>query len=156
LLGDISTTARGLVDAMSDIVWSIDPRRDDLHSLITRIRTFASDMFEAKGITWEFRTPADMEDVRLSPAQRRDLFLIFKEAIPNVARHSGCAAAFLAAEITDRGRLLTVEIRDDGQGFVPDTHHGQGLTSIEARTARLHGLCTIVSAPGEGTSLRIR
>ncbi|HUQ33652.1 MAG TPA: two-component regulator propeller domain-containing protein, partial [Pyrinomonadaceae bacterium] len=49
LLTEIADSARGLVDSMSDIVWSIDPRRDDLQSVVRRIRQFASDVLEAQG-----------------------------------------------------------------------------------------------------------
>jgi len=153
LLGDISATARGLVDMMSDVVWSIDPRRDDLRSLITRIREFASDMLEAKGIAWEFHTPGEVDQVRLSPEQRRDLYLIFKEAITNIVRHSGCSSASLSMKVS--GPSLVVQVRDDGRGFEAGIPRGRGLTSIEARAARMHGSCTIISAPREGTSITI-
>jgi ligand-binding sensor domain-containing protein/signal transduction histidine kinase len=153
LLGDISATARELVDVMSDIVWSIDPRRDDLRSLVTRIREFASDMLEAKGITWEFKTPAEIDDVLLSPEQRHDLYLIFKEAVTNIVRHSGCSSASLSIEISRS--FLIVEIRDDGCGFESGTACGHGLTSIDTRAARIRGSCRVTSARGEGTSITI-
>lgn len=153
LLGDISATARELVDVMSDIVWSIDPRRDDLRNLITRIREFASDMLEAKGITWEFQTPVEIDSVRLSPEQRHDLYLIFKEGVTNIVRHSRCSSVSLSIKIN--GAFLVVQIRDDGRGFAARTTRGHGLTSIEVRSARIHGSCKILSAPGEGTSITI-
>jgi ligand-binding sensor domain-containing protein/signal transduction histidine kinase len=151
LLDDISATSRGLVDLMSDVVWSIDPRRDDLRSLVTRIRGFASDMLEAKGIAWEFRTPAETDQLRLSPEQRRDVYLMFKEAITNIVRHAQCSSVSLSMEIN--GACLIGEIRDDGCGFGVDTVRGRGLTNIEARATRIRGACTITSAPGEGTSI---
>ena len=87
LLTEIADTARGLVDGMSDIVWSIDPRRDDLSSLVYRIPQFASDVLEAKGIAWDFHIPSDPGRVKLTPEQRRHIYLIFKEAINNIVRH---------------------------------------------------------------------
>ncbi len=62
-LTEIAESARGLVDSMGDIVWSIDPRRDDLKSLIVRLRAFASDVFESRGIKWEFHTSAELDRV---------------------------------------------------------------------------------------------
>jgi len=153
LLGDIAASARSLVDAMSDVVWSIDPRRDDLRSLVARVREFASNLLEARGITWEFQIPAEIDRICLAPEQRRDLYLIFKEAIANIARHASCASAHLSVEVADD--WLVVQIRDDGRGFRPDTARGHGLTSIEARALRIHARCKIASAPGEGTSITV-
>ena len=63
MLTEIADSARGLVDAMSDIVWSIDPQRDDLRSVSARIRQFASDVLEARGIKWELKLPPELETV---------------------------------------------------------------------------------------------
>src|SRR5262249_45129162 len=97
LLNEIAESARGLVDSMGDIVWSINPRHDDLSSVVQRVRQFASDVLEAKGIAWEFRVTPAVERVRVGPEQRRHLFLIFKEGVNNVARHAeGCRSVALS------------------------------------------------------------
>ncbi|MPZ21279.1 MAG: hypothetical protein GEV06_25785 [Luteitalea sp.] len=85
-LDDVGETARGLVDTMSDVVWSIDPRRDHLASVFVRVREHAHDALE--GAALSFDVPASAEDVRLSPDQRRHLYLILKEALTNVAKHA--------------------------------------------------------------------
>jgi signal transduction histidine kinase len=108
-------------------------------------------MLEAKGIAWEFHTPAETDHVRLSPEQRRDVYLMFKEAITNIVRHAECSSVSLSMEISSA--CLIAEIRDDGRGFGVDTPRGRGLTNIEARATRIRGACTIASAPGEGTSI---
>ena len=110
MLTDIADSARGLVDSMSDIVWSVDPRKDDLKNVALRIRQFASDVLEARAIAWEFKAPEEMGNVKLSPEQRRHLFLIFKEAINNAARHSECKSVSLDISVSHHG--LAAEIRD--------------------------------------------
>lgn len=116
MLTEIADSARVLVDSMRDIVWAIDPRCDDLSNLVYRIRQFASDVLEAKNIQWSFQVPPDLEKVKLEPEQRRQIFLIFKEAISNIAHHSGCKSASLT--ITLAHGELAAEIRDDGRGFL--------------------------------------
>lgn len=86
---------------MSDIVWAIDPRRDDLQSLIPRIREMASEVLGASGIACDIRTPEVLKEVKLTPDQRRHLHLIFKEAITNVVRHARCTTASLTISVED-------------------------------------------------------
>jgi signal transduction histidine kinase/ligand-binding sensor domain-containing protein len=162
LLTEIADSARGLVDSMGDIVWSIDPRRDDLRSVVQRIRQFASDVLEAKGISWELRVPPEVESLKLGPEERRHLFLIFKEGINNVARHGdGTKSASLS--IKAEGRQLIGEIQDDGCGFTPKDpdearsqgRGGNGLPNMRERAAQLGGRLDIASSPGAGTRLTL-
>lgn len=155
MLTDIGETAREMMDALSESIWAIDPRRDDLRSLATRIRRFASDLLETRGIAWHLQAPPDGELIRLSPGQRRQLYLIVKEALHNAARHSG--AASVSMELGLSGRRLAAEIRDDGKGFVeredPDAPGRHGLSSMKARADALGGALVIHSTPGQGTRI---
>lgn len=162
LLNEIAESARGLVDSMSDIVWSVDPRRDDMHNVVVRVRQFASDVLEARGISWDFRVSPEVERLKLHPEQRRHLYLIFKEALNNVARHAGDATTVsLSAEVA--GGQLVGEVRDDGRGFLPQTgggrqsdgRGGNGLPNMRDRAAQLGGRLDVQSAPGAGTRLRL-
>jgi ligand-binding sensor domain-containing protein/two-component sensor histidine kinase len=155
MLSEIADTARSLVDGMSDIVWSIDPRQDDLAKLVLRVRQFASDLLEPSGATCEFQAAPDIQKVKLTPEQRRHLFLIFKEAINNIARHAGCREVKLELAVHDH--QLVVEIRDDGRGFrmPPDECQGHGLHNLEARTAELGGTFRLESEPGRGTTVQV-
>ncbi len=161
MLTEIADSARGLVGSMRDIVWAIDPRRDDLSSLVSRVRQFASDVLEAKHIRWDFRVPLEPNNVKLDPEQRRHLFLIFKEAINNIARHSGCGSVSL--NITIEHRKLRAEISDDGKGFTlapiepssTNGSEGHGLNNMRGRAAQLGGSLLIHSSPGRGTRLEL-
>jgi ligand-binding sensor domain-containing protein/two-component sensor histidine kinase len=162
LLSEMAESSRSLLDAMSDIVWSIDPRRDDLSDLALRIRQFASDVLEAKQIRWDLQIPQEFARVRLSPDQRRQLFLIFKEAITNIARHARCRTALLRVMVAHQ--QLTAEIHDDGCGFDASNNEpmpattgggGNGLKNMRQRAAQVGGRFEIESAPGRGTALRL-
>ena len=159
MLTDIADSARGLVDSMSDIVWSIDPRKDDLNNVASRIRQFASDVLEARGIEWEFKASDEIGNIKLPPEQRRHLYLIFKEAINNVARHSDCRR--VALEIRISNERLMASIRDDGRGFKAATgdgnpangRGGNGLRNMQSRANELGGQLDVTSHPGDGTQL---
>ena len=153
LLQEIGESAREMISALNESIWSIDPRRDNLRSLATHLRRFAGDLLEGRGIAWQLRAPQDGELVRLSPVERRQLFLIAKEALNNAARHSGAGCVFIDLALT--GRRLTLEIRDDGRGFEPGAQGDgrNGLRSMQARASKLGARLRIDSAPGRGTRL---
>lgn len=151
-LSQIAESARELIDEMSDVVWSIDPRRDNLGNLVTRIRRFASDMLESRGIAFDLEAPPAVERVRLTPEQRRHIFLILKEAVNNAARHAGCASVSLSFRLS--GRQLVARIHDNGAGFQrSDEESGRGLDNMRARAESLGGSFQVDSAPGRGTSV---
>jgi signal transduction histidine kinase len=155
LLDDMAETARGMVDAMSDIVWAIDPQRDDLVSLIARVRQFASAVFDAQGIRWNLQMACDPAQVRLDPDQRRHTYLILKESIHNVLRHAHCRSVSIVLSVIKD--TLRIDIRDDGRGFTwPPAatiapSGGHGLMNLHVRASDLGGHCTIRTAPGAGT-----
>ncbi|MFL6289614.1 MAG: two-component regulator propeller domain-containing protein, partial [Thermoanaerobaculia bacterium] len=155
LVSDIGETAREMMNSLGESIWAIDPRRDDLRSLATRIRRFAGDLLESHGIAWSLQAPPDAEEIKLSPVERRQLYLVFKEALHNAARHSAASAVSMSLAV--KGSRLTAKIRDDGRGFDEpaegETRHGLG--SMSARAADLGGRLTIESASGRGTEVRL-
>ena len=159
-LTDIADTSRGLVDTMSDIVWSIDPRRDDVQSVVLRVRQFAADIFEPRGIRWEFHSSPDLSRVKLSPEQRRHLFLIFKEALTNIVRHANSKHVYL--KIQTGKEQLQAEISDDGVGMPassgsesnPNNRGGHGLENMRSRAKQIGGSLNICSTC-EGTKVSL-
>ena len=83
------------------------------------------------------------------------MLLIFKEAINNVARHSGCAQA--GVEFTSQGRWLVLKVMDDGKGFdTSRSFDGNGLMSMGRRAERLGGTLEVVSRNREGTAVTLK
>jgi signal transduction histidine kinase len=160
-LTQIAERARGLVDTMSDVVWAIDPRLDNLSTVILRISELASEVLEVTGIACEIHAPPEPEKVKLTPEQRRHLFLIFKEAFTNIVHHSSCRRASLTVSVSDH--RLVAEIQDDGCGCanlplgeeVRQSRGGHGLENMQARAAELGGQLRIESASGQGTRLTL-
>jgi signal transduction histidine kinase len=154
-LGEISQTARDLVDTAGDIVWSIDPRRDDLDSLIARFRRFVGDLFDGRGIEWSLAAPVDAARLKLTADQRRHLFLILKETVHNIVRHAACRTVTITIAYADRE--VVAEVSDDGCGFAPSpSSRGGGLANMRARVAASAGKLEVESAPGTGTRVRVR
>jgi PAS domain S-box-containing protein len=150
----IASASRELVDSMSDIVWAINPQKDHLSDLTRRMLTFASDTFIARNIAFDFRAPDEAHDIRLGASLRREVFLIFKESVNNLAKHSGCTEADIEFQIN--ADALTLVTRDNGAGFdLAERRDGHGLQSMRERAEALGGSFQIVSEPGLGTAVTL-
>jgi ligand-binding sensor domain-containing protein/two-component sensor histidine kinase len=153
-LSRIADVSRGMVDAMSDIVWATNPGRDQMVDLVARMRRFATDLLTARGIDLLLTAPSPEQSLRLDPEVRRQVYLIFKEAVNNAARHSGCHRVDVALEVGRR--VIALRVTDDGIGFEPDDKRaGHGLSSMSRRAVALDGSLQIVSKAGEGTTLTL-
>lgn len=158
----IANTSREMVDSMSDIVWAINPERDHLSDLIQRMRRFAEELLDAQDMDYRFILPENMKDISVGADLRRDAYLIFKECINNVAKHSGAAETEI--KINYDSDILTIEIKDDGDGFdVAEKLNGKqtgfggnGLPNMKKRVTNLGGEFQIESEIGKGTRTFIR
>ena len=152
-LASIASVARESVTSMSDIVWAISPERDTLGDLVRKMREYAGELFTDRLL--EFEAPSAGSERTLPPAVRRELYLIFKEAANNAARHATAAAVRILIRVDPSG--LELEIIDDGPGFEVTASAGQGngLGSIRKRAERLGGRLSITSIRGSGTTIRL-
>jgi len=138
---------------MSEIVWAINPNRDHLADLSQRMRHFASDLLTARQINFHFRVLDFDGDIKVGANVRREFFLIFKEGVNNIARHSACTEADI--ELHADGDNLVLTLNDNGKGFdANEKRSGHGLMSMRERTRLLGGRLEIDSAPGRGASLK--
>ena len=156
-LGQIADTSREAVDSMSDIVWAVNPQRDHLSDLAHRMRRFAEDLLDARDIDFTFHAPLDDEDMPLGADLRREIYLIFKECVNNLVKHSDCTRAELDFRI--KGQWLVFSISDNGSGFKPtdvSTTSGHGLTSMQRRAQALGGSLSIESEENQGTRVILK
>ncbi len=101
-----------------------------------------------------FNAPADGLALRLDSTVRRDFYLIFKEAVNNAARHSGCSK--IAVDFRADRTHLYLAVTDDGNGFdVTSDSDGHGLVSMRQRAQRLGTTLDVNSGVGQGTSIRL-
>jgi two-component sensor histidine kinase len=151
----IARISRESVDAMSDIVWAINPQRDSLGDLTGRMRRFAGEIFPGRDIEFNFRASVPEQDIKLGADVRRQTFLIFKECVNNIVRHSGCTEADI--ELRLDGPWLVMKLADNGKGFDPaEAKAGHGLASMRRRAAALGGQLQIASNNGRGTIVTLR
>jgi signal transduction histidine kinase/ligand-binding sensor domain-containing protein len=154
-LSSIARISRETVTSMSDIVWAINPKRDRLTDLVRRMRRLANEALGSRGIEVQFQGPDGAPDPKLGAEVRHDLYLIFKEALHNAVRHSGCSK--VGIDLRLERSLLTLRVVDDGRGFkVEDRDEGQGLGNMRRRAGNVRGELEVRSEPGVGTEVELR
>ncbi|MBP6828218.1 MAG: hypothetical protein KA165_16760, partial [Saprospiraceae bacterium] len=153
LLQRIGQSAASLSEAMQDIVWAINARYDNLDDLAARMREFGVKIGEARGIRFHDEISDTFSSRHLRPDHRRNIYLIFKEAMNNAAKYSECAQISVQMQLS-RSRSLVLDIKDDGRGFDPQTvQPGNGLTNMRQRAAEIGGRLDIQTAPGQGVRI---
>lgn len=136
---------------LGDIVWNINPLFDNINNLLIRMKRYAADMAEGKNISCVFDLPEDA-DIHLPMDKRRDFYLLYKEAINNMVKHSEAKNAVI--KISATSSRLNLFIRDDGKGFDESLQkEGNGLSNMRQRATQLSGKLLIHSETGKGTTL---
>jgi hypothetical protein len=151
-ISKISDNSSRMMEAMNDIVWSINPMNDSMQKISARMREFASEVLESKDVEVQFHLSPEVYNVALNMEQRRDIFLIFKEAINNIAKYAN--ATKVSIDLTANNRLLSLIVKDNGKGFdVESADSGNGLNNMEKRAEKLNAKFDIISQPNKGTTI---
>jgi len=149
----IGGIARELSGAMSDVVWSINPKHDSMDALQRRLKVFAHEICNAKNIALQFEIAPQIAMMKLHPEIRRNLLLIAKEALHNMAKYSGSPA--VAVKFETNGGEMILTIVDQGKGFeIATAKPGNGLINMRSRAEKLGGRFEIASELGKGTRVR--
>jgi two-component system sensor histidine kinase UhpB len=151
-LQKITEQSSQMQQGMSDIVWAIKPDNDKLENMLVRMREYASHTLEPKNIETIFIIEEAVLAQSLNMQQRRDFFLIFKEAINNAAKYS--QAGKVEITISKETDQLHLRVSDNGIGFdCAKETSSNGLKNMMARAEALKGSVQIHSAPGKGTTV---
>ena len=160
LVQKIGETARQVMDSMGDIIWSVNPDNDSMNQIVLRMRDVGADLLEEQDVVFTLDIDESLLTTHLPLEHRRDFFLIYKEALNNTAKYAQASHVWVHLQRKDTSLLLTIQ--DDGIGF--DTHQlvrhhslgGNGLKNMTLRAEKMGGTLTIVSAPGQGTTVTLQ
>lgn len=155
LLSSIGESTTSIQENMSDIVWAIKSENDRFENVLQRMKQFAAEIFEAKGIELDFNCDPSLFTSRLTMKQRKNLYLFFKEAVNNAAKHSD--AKKISIQIFNRDHHVEMIIKDDGKGFdTSQTFNGNGMSTLKKRMDELSGYFKIHSQINEGTMVSLK
>jgi two-component sensor histidine kinase len=154
LLNQISENAQEMLENMSDIVWTNKTLNDNFEQLSIRMQEFTAKMLEPKGIEYDFSFDESLKSIKWNPQKYYDFYMIFKEAINNIAKYS--EAKMLKISLLKDKNILLMTIKDDGKGF--DQKHqklGNGILNMKKRAEQLKGNFMISSELGKGTKIEV-
>ena len=153
-LDEMGGRARDMVAALDEIVWAMNPAHNSLASLVSYFSIYADRFLGLANIAWRLENSDALPDHPLDSQRRHQLFMVFKESLNNVVRHSGATEVCLKAEI-ENGELR-LDITDNGRGL-PAGKRGDemnGVANMQSRLENLGGRFEITSEPGHGTTVR--
>jgi ligand-binding sensor domain-containing protein/two-component sensor histidine kinase len=151
----ISSATREIIQAMDEIVWTINPRNDTLDHLANYIFQYAEEYFQNTTVRCRLDVPPELPDVHISTEERHNLFMAVKEALNNVLKHSRATEVRLGLWLAE-GKLL-INIVDNGSGFLPEQTRvaGNGLANMRQRLEQIGGRLVLETRLGEGTTIRM-
>jgi signal transduction histidine kinase len=133
MLTQIKTDSEETIHTIRDTVWTINPDNDSFEKLIEKLRAFAYQIFTTKSIELCFSNGlTDKKAPKLLMEQRRNAYLIIKEALNNIAKHSEATQAEMSIEKIKEG--IKISLKDNGKGFERTAQtDGNGLKNFEKR-----------------------
>lgn len=150
----IKDNAAEMVAKLNDIVWAVNPIQDNLYALLERLKEFALQIATAKNIKLEFIVPPELQALKLAMEQRKNIYLICKEAINNAVKYSN--ASLLQIKIEAANKYIYIIIADNGNGFVPSSvSKGNGLLNMANRAKEINATLTIDGKNGNGTRISL-
>ena len=149
MVGQITQQAKDLMAKMGDIIWSMKPVTDEKSSFTAKLKNFSSELLSPKKINCHFDIDESVCEKIINPLARKNILLIIKEAMNNIAKYSEADRAAIAIRQMSDRVLLT--ITDNGNGF--DTHtaqNGNGLGNMKQRCEQLQGIFTLEPGAEKG------
>ena len=151
----ISQEVQASSQAMDDIIWSVNSRNDSLQEVMARMRRYAGELFDNSEADCHLQLDETSGNKKLSMEQRRDVYLIYKEALTNIHKHAQPNNIWI--EVTQNQNHLFIQIKDDGKGFNTTLiTHRNGLNNLRSRVEKWNGKIRIESKEHKGTIIEIR
>jgi len=149
----LSAKADELMSSMRELLWSMDTERRSLRDTVDHCTLYTRSYLTEHDIKLELTVTGDWPDLPLDPRQRRNLFLVVKEALHNVMKHANASTVTMTWQWSNGMDLV---IQDDGIGLASTTDHaGNGLSNMRERIQELGGTLDADNGPGLRLHVRI-
>jgi ligand-binding sensor domain-containing protein/signal transduction histidine kinase len=146
-LEKISASSNELIQKMNEIVWALNINNDNLQSLVSYTRQYAVSYLDDLGIQCKVETTENIPDITVTGNNRRSVFLLVKETLNNIAKHSEASSVEIKFEVNSK---LLIHVHDNGKGFSTNFQnvHGNGLVNMQRRIQKLRGEMKIINSKG--------
>ena len=159
MLNKINNSTTNVMESINDIVWAINAKNDKLNNLVQRIRTYTSELSDASTVDFSIKVDDQIKDTSLNMEQRRNVYLIFKEAINNAIKYSNSDS--IEVVLKKSNDKLVLMIIDFGIGFnmnkieLKESLGGNGLSNMHERANQIKGKLIVNSILNKGTTITL-
>lgn len=141
-----------MMESMSDMVWAINPVNDNFEKVILKMKEFVAEMLEPARINYRVAEQGPLEQTHLNPEQRRDIYMILKEAVNNIVKYSSASEVLISLKREEKH--LQLQITDNGKGFdIKAERTGNGLRNMRSRAEEMGAVLKVETAMGKGTAV---
>lgn len=157
ILDRIKVFSEEIIEKTGDTIWAVKAKNDNYSDLSLRMESYAANILGQANINFTFITDEKILDNKLSMTARKNLFLIFKEALHNIVKYAKCTSV----EISILRKLNKTEFRivDNGCGLTSESnskyYSGNGINNMKARSVAIGADFVISSTEGRGTEILI-
>jgi signal transduction histidine kinase/ligand-binding sensor domain-containing protein len=150
-LSKISFFSDEMIEKLNEIVWALNLRYDSLDDLIGYCRSYVADYLQDKNIELMFDAPSHINS-KISGEIRRNIFVVIKESIHNVVKHSGANQVQIKFTLADQ---LEINIKDNGKGIDVNNIRAfaNGISNMKERIETVGGSFEISN--NQGTEIKI-
>lgn len=153
-LEKINEQSQNIMECMSDIIWAINPNHDSFEQTILKMKEFAIEHIELAGMECNFETAITGNQRNISPEDRKYVYMIFKESVNNVVKHS--KASVVEIKIIQNEVLFAFEVSDNGIGYNENSFkNGNGIKNMQERAKNIQATFEINST-NQGTKVMFR
>ena len=140
---------------LRDMIWVLDDSLDTIDELVARLKQFALPISNACNIDVTIHAESKINNQKLSKDEKRNLFLICKEAINNSIKYSG--GDQISVSFTSQQKLIRIIVQDNGKGFdVAGVKAGYGLKNMKYRAKQINYTVILSSESNNGTTVIIQ
>ena len=152
MIEKITGTTKDLMGRMGDIIWSMQPADEGKYTLEAKLKNYCSELLSPKNILCDFVIDEKLTASISNPEARKNILLIVKEAINNIAKYSGATNAVISLQKEQEEIILS--ITDNGKGYEAGSiKFGNGLQNMLQRSKSLGGICDVIAVYGKGVSI---
>jgi PAS domain S-box-containing protein len=153
-LADLGEISQQALREMRLLIYELRPSALEREGLVGALRQRLEAVEGRAGVEARLYTGGE---VVLPPPVEEGLYRIAGEALNNSLKHA--AASLVTVHIQATDERVTLEVADNGAGFDPGavaSSGGMGLLSMRERAEKLGGTLVVISAPGQGTRVKVR
>jgi len=139
--------------AITDLIWTINPRPETLDDLMARIQKDFASVFKEKEIAFIIDIRGPISKILLKARWKQNIYLILKEALNNCLKYA--KADEVKVVIDKASKKIAITIIDNGVGFDQEfvKNKGHGLVNMDIRAKEMQADLRIQTEKDKGTSI---